>query len=119
MATSKIKTEPKTPSQKTRGGKREGAGREKVYTLLEKMAISLRIAEIQKQLGGCSKNDAIKFLKAEGELPAHGVSNIGRYTAPSHLSQEIHKILEAAPKREGLISLIGKPKPLRTKKSKV
>jgi len=118
MATSKIKTEPKTPSQKTRGGKREGAGREKVHTLLEKMATSLRIAEIQKQ-SGCSKNDAIKFLQDNGELPAHGVSNIGRYTAPSHLSQEIHKILEAAPKREGLISLIGKPKPLRTKKSKV
>ncbi len=118
MATSKTKTQAKTPRQKTRGGKREGAGREKVYTLLEKMAISLRIAEIQKQ-SGCSKNDAIKFLQDNGELPAHGVSNIGRYTAPSHLSQEIHKILEAAPKREGLISLIGKPKPSRTKKSKV
>ncbi len=115
-------TTKKTPTtnnklNKTRGGKREGAGREKVYTLMEKMAIFLRIAEIQKQTD-CSKNKAIEILQSSGELPAHCVSNIGRYTAPSHLSKEIQKILKDAPVREGMISLIGKPKQVRTKKCK-
>ena len=118
MNSKKTTLQAKTQSQNTRGGKREGAGREKLYTLLEKMAISLRIAEIQKELV-CSKNKAIKIMQGNGELPAHGVSNIGRYTTPSHLSNEIHKILDAVPKREGLIGLIGKPTPVRTKKSKM
>ena len=117
MNSKKTTLQAKTQSQNTRGGKREGAGREKVYTLMEKMAIFLRIAEIQKQTD-CSKNKAIEIMQGSGELPAHCVSNIGRYTAPSHLYKEIQKILKDAPVREGMISLIGNPTQVRTKKSK-
>jgi hypothetical protein len=117
MATKKTPTAANIKLNKTRGGKREGAGREKVYTLMEKMAIFLRIAEIQKQTY-CSKNKAIEIMQSSGELPAHCVSNIGRYTAPSHLSKEIQKMLKDAPLREGMISLIGNPTQVRTKKSK-
>jgi hypothetical protein len=118
MATKKTPASSNTKPNKTRGGKREGAGREKVYTLMEKMAIFLRIAEVQKETD-CSKNKAIKFLQSSGELPAHGVSNISRYTTPSHLSKEIQKILRDAPAREGMVSLIGNAKQVRTKKSKI
>jgi hypothetical protein len=116
MASNKTKPQAKSQSQSTRGGNREGAGRKRVYTLMEKMAIFLRIAEVQKE-NDCSKNKAIEILKGSGELPAHGVSNIGRYTTASHLSREIHKILAVAPTREGLINLIDKPKPDRSKNS--
>jgi hypothetical protein len=103
-----------TPSK--RGGAREGAGRKVVYSLLEKMAIFLRVTEIQ-DLHNCTASTAIKILQDNGELPLHGASNLQRYITPKHLSEEIRKALRDAPSHNGIISLIPQPKTDRSENS--
>jgi hypothetical protein len=102
------------PSLK-RGGSRPGSGRPTVYSLLEKMAIALRVAEIRIE-HQCSKSEAIRKLQASGELPLHGVSNIGRYLSPKYLNPKIAAHLADAPNRIGIVAGIPMPNKSRAKR---
>ena len=107
----------KTPSPK-RGGVRIGAGRPAVYTLEEKLAIALRVAEVQKN-SRCSRSSALRKMQKLGELPAERISNIARYLTPKYLNPKIAAVLRNAPKRQGVIAAISTPSNLRPKKAKV
>jgi hypothetical protein len=113
MATKKTASNQKI-SAGNRGGSREGSGRPITYSLLEKMAIALRVAEIQKEQS-CTQAEAIRKMKTSGELPP-GTSNIGRYLAPSHLNPKIDRILREVLTRTGIVGAIPLPKKTRTKK---
>lgn len=91
-----------------RGGKRVGAGRKTKYSLLIKLAIQLRVAELRKEKPHLSDNAAIKALQAHGELPQGSFKNLSRYLTPKKIGAESHRILKKAPPRVGLISLIPK-----------
>lgn len=115
MATKKtVSKKSQKPSAAKRGGSRDGSGRPITYSLLEKMAIALRVAEIQKEQS-CSQAEAIRKMKASGELPP-GISNIARYLAPSHLNPKIDEILREVHARTGIVSAIPVPRNTRTKK---
>jgi hypothetical protein len=113
---------PKTkqpPPEKTRpsnqhGGARPNAGRPEVYTLKEKMALKLRIAEMQK-FYGCSRKRAVKKMQRQGELPQYSIANVTRYITPKHLNSSIAKILDEPPERIGIIAAIPLPKAHRRK----
>ncbi len=104
----------KTPPSNQHGGARPHAGRPSVYTLKEKMALRLRIAEIQKMYG-CSRKRAVKKMQQLGELPQYSISNIARYITPKHLKPSIAKMLDEAPERIGIIAAIPLPKAHRRK----
>ncbi len=108
---------PKESASK-RGGARSGSGRPTVYTLLEKMAIALRVAEVQKQ-HQCSRAEAIRQMQFNNELPGQSISNIARYLTPKYLSPQIAEVLMDAPERRGIIAAIPTPLIIRTKKTKV
>ena len=114
MATKKTVSKNQKTSAAKRGGSREGSGRPITYSLLEKMAIALRVAEIQKEQS-CSQAEAIRKMQASGEL-SPGISNIGRYLAPSHLNPKIDEILREVHARTGIVSVIPLPRNNRTKK---
>jgi hypothetical protein len=99
-----------------RGGTRAGAGRKEVYSLLEKMAIFLRVIEIQ-EINNCTASMAIKILQDNGELPLHDASNLQRYITPKYLPEQVRIALRDAPSRNGIISLIPLPKTDRSEKS--
>ena len=104
----------KTPPSNQHGGARPNAGRPSVYTLKEKMALQLRIAEIQK-LYGCSRKSAVQKMQSQGELPRYGISNVFRYVTPQHLNPSIAKVLSETPERIGIIAAIPLPKAHRRK----
>ncbi len=113
------KKKPTLDGQKTsspkRGGARKGSGRPTVYSLLEIMAIALRVAEVQKE-HSCSRAEAIRKMQAAGELPSAGVSNLERYLTPARLNPKIDAILRESPARTGVIAAIPLPTKTRTKK---
>ena len=104
----------KTPSPK-RGGVRIGAGRPAVYTLEEKLAIALRVAEVQQQKK-ISRSSALRIMQTSGELPLERISNITRYLTPKYLNPKIAAVLKKAPKRQGIIATISQPSKLRSRK---
>lgn len=103
----------KSPSNQ-HGGARANAGRPEVYSFKEKIALQLRIAELRK-FYGCSGKSAENLMRIFGELPSHGVSNIGRYITPKFLNRNIATILRTAPERIGIVAAIPRPKSNRRK----
>jgi hypothetical protein len=98
-----------------RGGARSGSGRPGVYSLLEKMALALRVAELQLA-NNCSRAEAIRKMQASGEIPTCNVSNIARYLTPKYLNPKIAAELKDAPSRIGIVAAIPMPTKIRTKK---
>lgn len=98
-------------------GNAAGSGRPQVYTLLERMAIYLRVVEVMQQKNIKYKTEAIRFLQRNGELPAEPGVNFGRYLTPKYLHSAIIEELGHGPVRVGIISLIPKPKPDRRRKA--
>ena len=101
------------PRGNQHGGKRVDAGRPEVYTLKEKIALQLRIAELRK-FYGCSGKNAENLMRMFGELPSHGMSNVLRYITPKYLNPRIARILRRAPERIGILATI--PMPTRHRK---
>jgi len=97
-----------------RGGKRVGAGRKTKYSLLIKLAIQLRVAELRKETPRLSDNAAIKALQARGELPEGSFKNLARYLTPEQIGAVPHRVLKDAPVRVGMIAAI--PKTIKVKK---
>lgn len=102
-----------TPPPNQHGGRRLDAGRPEVYTLKEKIALQLRIAELRK-FYGCSGKNAEKLMRIFGELPSHGASNVLRYITPKYLNPRIARILRTAPQRIGILATL--PLPTRRRK---
>jgi hypothetical protein len=103
-------------TRNSHGGRRNGAGRPKVYSMMERVAIYYRVSEVRKAQGLTSNNAAIKFLQAAGELPPN-ISNLQRYINPAQLDRRVIKVLAKAPARVGILSLI--PRPSATRKKKI
>lgn len=102
--------------QKSRGGTRKGAGRPKVYSMWERVAIFYRISEVKKAHDLPTNAAAIRFLQQAGELPL-GITNLQRYINPSRLDRRVIDVLADAPARVGILSLIPPPSALRSKKA--
>ena len=99
---------------KKKGGSRLGAGRPLVYSLMERMAIMLRVSEIQNERE-CTRIAALRVLANGGEIPPGSEKTIQRYLTPKHLNRDISRVLSSS-QREGIVTLIDRPSPKRTKK---
>jgi len=103
-------------TRNSHGGRRKGAGRPQVYSMMERVAIFYRVSEVKKSYDLPTNAAAIRFLQQAGELPL-GITNIQRYINPSKLDRRVIDVLADAPAREGILSLIPRPSPSRSKKN--
>jgi hypothetical protein len=97
----------------SRGGKRVGAGRKPMFTVMTVMALRLRVKEIRRANPRLSNKAALTTLQRLGEIPKGPVENYLRHLTPKSLNVGIRYGLALVTERAGILSAITLPKTLK------